>query len=179
MDVSNIIELICTIPALVGILFVARQVQLARAQIEDGRKQRQDETERMRRQGTLEYARQTLDTRHKAWDQLPDDYNEDEIKRFIEKCKKRRNTAEREAALGYLNLLETFCIGIDLEIYDAETAFRLYGERIIRVNKYYAPLIDWRISQSGNDGVYKDLKKGAAEFNKIKCKSQKELPKSS
>ena len=73
------------------------------------------------------------------------------------------------AALGYLGLLETLCIGITKEIYDADTTKELYGSRIVAVANNYRSLIDWRRDQTGVKTFYDGLEEVADRFERTVC----------
>jgi hypothetical protein len=179
MTLSNLLQLLSVLVAFGGFVIIVYQVQQARKQIKAGEERRQEEderrqkeVERIRRQATLEYARQTLDARHKDWKELPDDYDKDKIKDFIKRCKCEKQPGPNlEAALGYLNLLETFCIGAELKIYDDGTVFKLYGTRIIEVSEHYGSLIEWRRDKTGNDNEYKGLEDGAKRYSDMKAET--------
>jgi hypothetical protein len=164
MSISNILQLASTLVALSGLLFVAYQVKQARDEIRRGDLQRRDEAERLRRQATLEYARQTLDTRYQVWPELPDDFDVEAVSRFVRKCIIGNSRANLEAAFGYLGLLETFCIEIDHEIYDIDTADKLYGPRVCAVAKNYWSLIEWRRNETSTYTFYDGLEKVAQDF---------------
>jgi len=164
MTISDILQLSSTIAAFLGLLFLAYQVKHARDEIKRGDLQRRHEAERLRCQATLEYARQTLDTRYQVWPELPDDFNAEAVSRFVRKCIAGTSRANLEAAFGYLGLLETFCIGIDRGIYDIDTADKLYGPRICAVAKNYWNLIEWRRNKTGTSTFYDGLEKVAIDF---------------
>jgi type II secretory pathway pseudopilin PulG len=158
MGISAWLQLVSTLMAVVGITFVAYQIKLTRDQI-------QREAARIRKQSTLEYARQTLDTRHKNWPELPDDWNAAEVKRFINECVTDQSGTALESALGYLGLLETLCIGIDQGIYDKNTVNELYGSRMAIVAQNYKPLIDWRRNETHDDDFFITLTRLANQFS--------------
>jgi hypothetical protein len=155
------------------LLFIGLQVaqgqsiSRARAQAElDETARRIEERARSRRQATLEFARDTLDYRYSKWGSLPDDFDVDAVHELTTKFIAGREPQTLGTVMEYLGLLETLCIGIELDIYDADTAFELYGGRIAATAKSYDRFIEWRREGAGGIDFYSGLKSQAADFEK-------------
>jgi hypothetical protein len=95
-----------------------------------------------------------MDLRYKNWQELPDDFSRDQVHRVL-----RSISGEGDLHLGavvqeYLGVLETFCLGIDLGVYDLDTASQLYGGRIIAVAENYAEFITARRAETSRPTLY-------------------------
>jgi hypothetical protein len=154
-------------------------VQLARARREAQVAHDRQNTERLRikKQETLNFARSTLDFRYTAWSELADDFSSRAVALMIDQSyskdlhgsedgsepQDRSKTLKK--ALEYLGILETFAIGIFQDVYDAETAYELYGSRLIAVAGNYKPLIVRRRADTGRGSLYEWLEKLAHIFS--------------
>jgi len=167
MTFSNGVQLASAVIAAIGFLAVVYQIR-------SGDMQRRRENLRMCRQATLEFARQTLDTRHRDWPELPDEFSKEEVLGFIDRCQSGGGAHDLESAYGYLGLFETLCIGVQLGIYDAHTVDELYGDRLVRVFENYKPLIDRRRRDTGDEDFYISLEQAARDFKATELKGEKQ-----
>jgi hypothetical protein len=169
MDASTTFQLVSTLAAVLGLAFVAFQIRQARSEAREAESARERESSRLRRQATLEYARQTLDFRHTTWSTLPDDFNAEEVKDSISHGISGEDEKLLAAVLEYLGSLETLCIGVSEGIYDLRTTHQLYGSRIIAVSRNYRDLIDWRRKSTGRESLFSGLEEVAAKFMKFRA----------
>ena len=137
----------------------------ARAEL-DETERRIEERARNRRQATLEFARDTLDYRYTNWASLPDDFDADAVDQLVTEFIAGREQQKLSAVFEYLGLIETLCIGIELDIYDADTAYELYGGRIAAASKNYGRFIKWRRDKVGRIAFYIGLESLAATFER-------------
>lgn len=164
----------------IGLAAVYMQLARARREAQIAHDRQNAERLRVKKQETLNFARSTLDFRHTAWSELADDFSSREVALMINRAysedlqdsdgsedgsepQDRPKTLNK--ALEYLGLLETFAIGIFQEVYDAETAYQLYGNRLIAVAENYRPLITRRRADSGRASLYQWLEELARIFS--------------
>lgn len=150
----------------IGIQFAQSQSlarSTARAELDEAVR-RTEERARNRRQATLEFARATLDYRYSNWGSLPDDFDAVGVRTVVTELIAGRDEDTLRTVMEYLGLLETLSIGIEMDIYDADTAYELYGGRIAATAKNYRQLIEWRRDRAGRPSFYVGLESLAADF---------------
>lgn len=161
----------------IGLAAVYVQLVRARREAQIAHDRQNVERLRVKKQETLNFARSTLDFRYTAWSELADDFSSRAVALMIDHAySKDLHDSEEEGgepqdrsqtlkkALEYLGLLETFAIGIFQDVYDAETAYELYGSRLIAVAENYKPLILRRRADTGRGSLYEWLEKLAHIF---------------
>lgn len=148
-----------------GIAFIALQVTLARRQMESAQDSESIELVRRRRQATTDAYNATQHYRGGIRESLPDDWNDEEIKKFL------RKIGEGDVRLatllhGYLGHLETFSVAVSADIYDIEVLDSLCGPRLIKVMENYGDYIRARRAEIKYDGYCAELQWLTSELSK-------------
>jgi hypothetical protein len=148
-----------------GIAFIAFQVTLARRQMKLAQKSELIELVRRRRQATTDAYNATQHYRGSIRESLPDDWNEQEIKKFLHQIEEGD---VRLATLlhDYLGHLETFSVAVSAGIYDIEVLDSLCGPRLIKVMENYGDYISARRTAIMYDGYCAELQWSTNELSK-------------
>ena len=119
--------------SLVGLIFVAVQVKLLRAQIADARKVFESEQQRNRRQSSLEFISATMERRAALQNAIPAGSNIERVGQFLEKLKSGSDdSALRRDLSRFLAYYEAVAVGVNTGVFDIEIIDRAWGSVIIR-----------------------------------------------
>ena len=141
----------------IGLVFVASQVVLARRQFRHSQEAQHAETIRRKRQSTVDFYMTTVDVRTKWKAVLPDDWEEEKIRKFIHSAYRSRDRTKLQCITDYVSYFETLAVAVAAEVYDLEILDSIAGTRITSIAKNYRPFFERVRSMTGKPSLYVEL----------------------
>lgn len=173
---DNTVAIYTTIVGLVingiGLAFVAIQVVLARQQIRRNQQLSAMEAARIKRQATIDFYMNTLQRVSEWRTILPNDWDNLEIGRYINKAYSRRGEDQRKILASYLSHFEALAVAVSSGIYDLEVIDAVAGSRIIHISENYQPFFIRRRKEVAADSAYRHLEWLGNEIREIRKRQE-------
>jgi Domain of unknown function (DUF4760) len=99
---------------------------------------------------------------------LPNDWDEREIGRYINKVYGRRGEDQRKILASYLSHFEALAVAVNSGIYDLEVIDAVAGSRIIHISQNYRPFFARRRKEVAADSAYRYLEWLGDEITEIR-----------
>ena len=158
---SSTLETIISIVGLIingiGLAFIGVQVVFARRQIRQAQEISQTENTRLKRQSTVDFYMTTVQQRSNWKSILPDDWDHEKIRKFIDGTLQKRDEDKLRCIADYLGYFEALAVAVGAGIYDLEVLHSMAGARIINIAKNYQPYYLHARNSTGVLDLYTEL----------------------
>jgi hypothetical protein len=149
-------DIVTAVIGFAGLVFLGIQVLLAQRAIKDTALAQRDETDRQRKQASIDMMVSTSEYRERLKSDLPwNDRDPAVVAAFLHEAQGDfiRLTPLRE----YLNHIEDLAVGTIHGVYDVEIVAILEGRRIIDAVNSYRPYIEWIRETLDRPTIYSDI----------------------
>lgn len=153
---------------------MARQVRLAKEQIQHLQTTTAEEDQRRKRQATIDFYMATAKQVAEWREQLPDDWDSVGIGRVVTEAYDtrnrraiRRNQRTKRLIASYLGFFETIAVAEKMNIYELETLDAIAGSRLINISTNYGLFFKKRREEVGTASAYEHVERLGQKISEL------------